>query len=199
MAHRLLKRDAELLYAALDVTCNENRPAPPAVLADTVTSAYGRGNEQKIREHIDVRRLDLTDLLDAIGEVAQRPGALKMPPVELEPPESVEPEPVQLELPEPEPLLLDEIDVSFVPSAKVLVAARARTTVALSTRRLVGVAAPAPIPSHPPLAWAGPELSVIRQRVNRWSAVSIRRSRPRSADSAAPSWPAGLTSSAFRC
>ncbi|WP_410640405.1 hypothetical protein [Amycolatopsis sp. lyj-346] len=39
------ERDAAALYAVLDVTCNENEPVPPEVLAETITSAYGEGNE----------------------------------------------------------------------------------------------------------------------------------------------------------
>jgi hypothetical protein len=101
MVRQQFERDAEPLYAALDVTCNENRPVSPEVLTDTVTSAYGHDNEQKIRERIDVVGLDLIGLLDAVGELAQPRGALKEIPVEFEPVEPLPPPPPPPPLPPP--------------------------------------------------------------------------------------------------
>ncbi|KDN20537.1 RIP homotypic interaction motif-containing protein [Amycolatopsis rifamycinica] len=93
---KVFERDAAVLYAALDVTCNENEPAPPEVVEDTIASAYGKGNEQRIREKIDVRALDLSSLTEVLAELEQVPGALK------ELPEEAVEGPADLELPEPE-------------------------------------------------------------------------------------------------
>ncbi|WP_310967356.1 MULTISPECIES: RIP homotypic interaction motif-containing protein [unclassified Amycolatopsis] len=102
MVRKVFEQDAAALYAALDVTCNENGPAPPAVLEDTITSAYGEGNKQKIREVIDVRALDLTDLLAALVTDEPR-GALKKLPEEAveEPAEPAVEEPAEEAVEEP--------------------------------------------------------------------------------------------------
>lgn len=100
VVRKVFERDAAALYAALDVTCNENSPAPPAVLEDTITSAYGESNKQKIREVIDVRALDLTDLLEALREILPR-GALKQPPVEEPEQPPVKPPPPPVKPPAP--------------------------------------------------------------------------------------------------
>ncbi|MGW3958202.1 hypothetical protein ACWED2_00180 [Amycolatopsis sp. NPDC005003] len=120
MVRKVFERDAAALYAALDVTSNENKPVPPEALEDTIASAYGRGNEQKIREVVDVRALDLTDLLSSflkaeprgalekLPEEAVDPGAVDEPaepavdePAEPAVAEAVEEEPVELGPPEP--------------------------------------------------------------------------------------------------
>jgi hypothetical protein len=110
MVRKVFERDAAALYAALDVTCNENEAMPQeGSLADTITSVYGKDNKHKIREEIDVRPLDHTGLLEVLGEFLPD-GALKeLPeeaveePVDLDALEvAVEDEPVELALPEPE-------------------------------------------------------------------------------------------------
>ncbi|MCR6483651.1 hypothetical protein M8542_12565 [Amycolatopsis sp. OK19-0408] len=93
LARTRLEADAAPLYDALEVTSNENLPSPPPVLEDTIASAYGQDNTQKIREHIDVVDVVLTELLGFTDPDGAR-GALKRLP---------EPEPPTIEPPEPEP------------------------------------------------------------------------------------------------